>query len=181
MDIRIPYFENMELGKAYNIAMESVKDWVLFIDHDIMLATNPYYFNACKAAIYELGHKAGWITCVTNRIAAEPQLSKGAPIGNDIIEHMGHAKKLWTEHNGSVLKINEGKRTNDGLDFPGFSGFFMLTHKKAWKDVGGFKDGFLGVDNDYYHKLLKHGYDTYVMQGIYVYHIYREKMRWETL
>lgn len=177
MDIRIPYFENMELGKAYNKAMETVEDWILFIDHDLMLPLNPNYYAVCRKAMHELGHKAGWITCKTNRIACKSQIAYGAPKCNDIINHMGHAKQLWKQHGTKYTKQNNGDKA---LGAP-FSGFFMLTHRKAWEDVGGFKDGFLGVDNDYYHKLIKHDYDTYVLEGIYVYHLYGQKKTWNQL
>lgn len=177
MDIIIPYFEDMQLGRAYNLAMERVKDWVLFVDHDLMLPLNPYYFTACKNAINELGHKAGWITCKTNKIACEVQRMNGAPQEDNMIKHMKFAKRLWTEHGMSYTICNNGNKRKGTP----FSGFFMLTHKKAWEDVGGFKDGFLGVDNDYYYKLIKNGYDTYVLNGVYVYHLYHQKKKWKEL
>ena len=177
MDIRIPYYEGMQLGYAYNRAMETVKDWVLFVDHDLMLPLNPNYYAACVNAIRELGHDAGWITCKTNRIACECQLSRPAPKCNDIMNHMAYAKSLWKEHGNKYTKHNENGKAKGAP----FSGFFMLTHKKAWEDVGGFKDGFLGVDNDYYHKLIQHGYNTYVLEGIYVYHLYGFKRKWSEM
>lgn len=179
MDIRIPYEPNKELGKAYNLAMESVNDWVLFMDHDI-LHLNPYYHDVCLAVIEKIGHEAGWVTCMTNRIACEAQWDREAPKNDDVMQHMKHAKKRWKEYGPELTEMN-GDMTHKGRRFAGFSGFFMLTHKQAWKKVGGFKDGFLGVDNDYYEKLIKNGYKTYVMPGIYVYHIYRNKGKWTEL
>lgn len=170
----------MELGKAYNIAMKSVQDWVLFMDHDI-LHLNPYYYDVCTEVIKKLGHEAGWITCMTNRIACEAQWCREAPKSDDIMAHMKHAKHRWKEHGPVLLQISNGKGNmiHNGKRFAGFSGFFMLTHKEAWEKVGGFIDGFLGVDNDYYEKITKAGYKTYVMPGIYVYHIYRNKGNWD--
>lgn len=177
MDIRIPYFEDMQLGRAYNLAMETVKDWVLFVDHDLMLPLNPHYYSICRQAIHELGHKAGWITCKTNRIACGLQIAKGSPkSSNDMLEHMRFAKKLWQQHRGTYTICNNGNKRTGAP----FSGFFMLTHKKAWEDVEGFKDGFLGVDNDYYNKLLAKGYNTYVLNGVYVYHLYGAKKKWDS-
>lgn len=173
MDIRIPYASNMQLGKAYNLAMQSVTDWILFMDHDI-LHLNPHYYEVCVGVIEKLGHKAGWITCMTNRIACEYQWAREAPKNDDIMQHMAYAKKLWKEHGPKLIEIGDS-------NFAGFSGFFMLTHKKAWEEAGGFEDGFLGVDNKYYHALLKAGYKTYVMPGVYVYHIYRNKGKWSEM
>jgi len=172
----------MQLGKAYNIAMQSVDDWILFMDHDI-LHLNPHYHEVCLGVIKKIGHKAGWITCMTNRIACEVQWAREAPKNDDIMAHMKYSKKLWKEHGPKLLLI--GNKKSDmiyqGKKFAGFSGFFMLTHKQAWEDVEGFKDGFLGVDNDYYEKITKAGYETYVMPGIYVYHMYRQKAQWNNI
>jgi len=172
MEIIIPYAPNMELGKAYNKAMQTVNDWVLFLDHDALILC-PHYFDACINVIERLDHKAGWITAVTNRIACAYQLDRFAPNGDDIMNHMQYAKKRWTEF-GDTAQLIDGNVPN-----PGFSGFFMLTHREAWEKVGGFIDGFLGVDNAYWKALIKNNYDTYIMPGIYVYHIYRNKKYWE--
>lgn len=171
MQIIIPYAPDKQLGQAYNKAMETVKDWVLFIDHDIFLL-NPEYYDACMNVIARVGHNAGWITAVTNRIACGLQLRPDAPQGDDILVHMAFAKKLWVEHGDSVEMIDIN------LPTPGFSGFFLLTHREAWERSGGFIDGFLGVDNNYFHALRKAEYNTYVMPGIYCYHLYRYKRLW---
>lgn len=165
MEIRIPYKQDKQLGQAYNEAMETVKDWVLFLDHDVLILC-PDYYDACLAAIDKVGHKAGWITGVTNRIGCPHQKMKDAPKNDDIIKHIEYARKLWDEHNNDIILFD--MKTN-------LSGFFMLTHKKAWEDVGGFADGFLGVDNRYCNALVEAGYDIYLMPGIYCYHLYTLK------
>lgn len=172
LDVRTPYIKGKQLGAAYNLAMESVSDWVLFTDHDIILL-GPNYADTILHAIRTLGHNAGWITCMTNRIACPHQLSKGAPGSDNIMEHMEHAGRLWAKH-GKTLKLIDSERARNFL----FSGFFILTHKEAWEKVGGFKDGFLGVDNDYHKKLIEAGYSSYVMPGVYCYHIYHQKDLW---
>jgi len=179
MDIRIPYAKDKQLGKAYNLAMRTVSDWVLFMDHDI-LHLNPHYYDVCLAVIKKVGHEAGWISCMTNRIACEAQWCREAPKNDDIMSHMKHAKVLWEKYGPALIEVGNGNMYKMAL-FTGFSGFFMLTHKKAWEKVGGFGKGFLGVDNDYYMALIKAGYKTYVMPGIYVYHIYHNKQRWSQM
>ena len=172
IDTRIPYIPGGHLGNAYNVAMATVKDWVLFLDHDI-LNVNPHYFEACVSAIERVGHRAGWITCKTNRIANPMQHDSTAPQGDDIMAHMAHAGSLWKKHKDKLELVPPATATN----YP-FSGFFILTHKKAWEEVNGFIDGFLGVDNDYHHKLIKAGYQSYIMPGVYCYHIYKNKQQW---
>lgn len=174
IDTRIPYVTDKQLGAAYNIAMETVDDWVLFLDHDV-LNVNPHYFEACLSAIQRVGHRAGWITCRTNRIGCPHQLDKTAPQGDDIMAHMAHAGKLWQQYGDKLQMIDTTQTIKPANKF---SGLFILTHKEAWEKAGKFKDGFLGVDNDYYDKIIKAGYKSYVLPGIYVYHIYHNKKKW---
>ena len=126
----------------------------------------------CLNAVDTLGHRAGWITGMTNAIACPAQLSTDAPKGDNIMAHMQHAKKLYTKH-GNTIKLID----HETIRIP-FSGFMILTHKKAWEEAGGFDDGFLGVDNYYFNKLTHAGYKTYVMPGLYMYHIYHNKRQW---
>lgn len=166
IDVRIPFEPGKQLGFAYNRAMETIKDWVLFLDHDVLLC-NPAWYTICQDAINQVGHMAGFITCMTNRIGCSCQQDTGCP-GNDIKEHLLHAQTLQAAHRGELKKTSIS-------DTP-FSGFFILTHRRAWKDAGGFIDGFLGVDNAYYRAVSKAGYKTYVLPGLYVYHTYRLKL-----
>jgi len=165
IEVVIPYSLDGNLGAEYNRIMENIKDWVLFLDHDILIL-NKHWYRACVDAINRHGHKAGWISCMTNRIYC-PDQKCGVDVNNDnICFHIDVANGLWSKHNNKTYPPNSGVP---------FSGFFILTHKKAWEDAGGFTDGFLGVDNDYYNKITGKGYETYIMPGIYSYHIYNKK------
>ena len=53
------------------------------------------------------------------------------------------------------------------------SGVVMLIKKSVWRKAGGFKSGFLGIDNDFHQRVVKLGDKVGVMRGIYVYHCYR--------
>lgn len=170
IEIKIPYLEDMELGKSYNRCMMTAKDWVLFIDHDVMLSLNSAYYKICKKAIEDLGYRAGWITCKTNATGCGTQLAQDAPKDHNIMEHIKYASDLWKKKKYVYRKING----IGGL----LSGFFILTHKKAWEDAGGFKNGFYGVDNDYHERLITKGYEIYLIEGLYVYHIHTAKRRW---
>jgi GT2 family glycosyltransferase len=166
--------QRTNLGEAYNRLMESVDDWVCFLDHDI-LQVNPHWYHMCLAAVKVIGHRAGWITGVTNRIACPYQICNDAPKNDNIMAHMAYAKQRHLKHQANAHLVDKDK-----LVLP-FSGFMILTHKKAWQDAGGFMDGFLGVDNNYHQKLLHKGYNTYVMPGLYMYHIYGNKTQWNQL
>jgi glycosyltransferase involved in cell wall biosynthesis len=167
--IRVPvviaYAPQQKIGYAYNREMAYIDDWVVFIDYDVMLL-NPHWYDICLNAIQKVGHDAGWITCYTNRIGNQNQaLSIDNINSHDIKYHQLIAKKMYDTKRGKILDLTSK---------PGeLSGMFILTNKKAWKVVGGFKEeGFYGIDNDYSRKLKAAGFHLYLMQDLYVYHSY---------
>lgn len=171
-EIIIPYGSDGNLGAAYNRAMERARDWVCFFDHDI-LQVNPNWYKMLLHAIETLGHGAGFITATTNAIACREQLCTDAPAGHDIIEHMNYARKRQELFGKEPVKIDIAK-----MQFP-FSGFMIATHKGAWRASKGFQDGFLGVDNYYHIAITKAGYSSWIIPGLYMYHIYHAKQKWE--
>ena len=162
--VAIPYRINNELGQAYNYLMESIEDWVIFIDHDILLGLNPFWHQICLDAIEKVGHKAGWITCRVNTGRKEQKINESS---KEIEGHYNLAKKRYKQYKGQLTDVTDtcGK----------FAGNFILTHKKAWKDAEGFKEGFMGVDFNYYYRLRKAGYRFYEMEDLYVYHLYKRE------
>lgn len=166
IDVVIPYHPG-NLGQSYNVTMKRAEGWVLFLDHDILML-RPEWYQMCLDAINQVGEKAGWISGVTNRIVCPDQHRPLVVDNDDIEKHAEFSNTLFDAHGSELIKPT--------TDVP-FSGFFILTHKKAWQDAGGFCDGFLGVDNDYYKKLIDKGYETYIMPGLYMYHIYKKKQR----
>jgi len=166
IDTKIVYEPNGRLSLAYNRAMQNTTaEWVLFLDQDIFL-TNPHWYIMCLNAIRQVGKEAGWITARCNRIASSVQLYKPRKDNNDILNHVGIAKRLYEKFGSSLKQVTYGK----------LSGFFLLTSKEAWKKVGGFNEGIKGmggVDRDYCKRLLDLGYKLYVMEGLYLYHLYR--------
>lgn len=170
----VPYAKNGNIGYAYNEAMTNmVEDWVLFTDQDIYMV-NPLWFDICVNAIMNVGHRAGWITCFTNRIKCKfqvaPNINKNT---DDMMYHHKYAKNLYDTNKGKIKDLTYARGGK-------FSGMFILTHKKAWEAAGGFNEniGFFGVDCSYYSMLKKAGYKVYIMQDLYVYHGYfRETLK----
>lgn len=173
IDVIVPYEPGGRLGYAYNRAMQTVEDWVLFLDQDLLLL-NPMWYMMCLQAIRQYGNDCGWFTCWTNRLARDEQRRDDAPQSNDIEEHREFSRKLWTEYGNQVTDITIMPPPNAA------SGFFMLTNKVVWQTVGGFKEGFLSVDNDYHYKMLRHKYKVLRMDGLYIYHHYSRDWFWET-
>ena len=165
IEVVIPYEPCKNCGIAFNRAMDHASDWVLILDHDLFLC-NPNWYEAFLDAAMKLGHKAGWISAVTNRCASGNQRSQGSPEGsNELTDHIRWAQTVWEEHGASVVR-------SDGE----YCGHTILTHKEAWTKVGGFPEttGF-EVDGHYSKKLLGHGYEMYIMPGNYVYHLQNAK------
>jgi hypothetical protein len=166
IDVCIPYKENRQLGQAYNRLMKQSKGWVLFLDHDVLLLNQNWYY-ICQACIKRYGEEAGWITGVTNRIGCHWQ-RPGIEIdkdNDDIGYHLKMSKKIYDENQGSYF---------EPADYAPFSGFFILTNKTVWEMVGGFENGWL-ADNPYDEAVRKGGYKRVVMKELYCYHIKDKK------
>jgi len=194
INIHIPYKPG-NLGKAYNELMDkaSYDEWVLFVDHDVMLLRQNWY-DICVAAIEKYGKEAGWITCLTNDIYCADQLRTDAPQSNDIMIHAQFGDQLYQKNGSLAFDVDQGPvNPNEPLKHV-FSGFFILTHKEAWEKVGKFEEEdrvvdhvykgyplrfrcnkFLGVDNDYFLKLVNAGYKPKILQGVYAYHLRSKK------
>jgi len=169
----IPYIPNGMVGRAYNKTMEKIDDWVIFYDHDVLLGTNPYWYDICFNAIQQIGHIGGWFSCYTNRIGCRLQKAPNVDRKTDDIKyHREYARQLYKNNFGKIKDVTKVRGSR-------FSGMFILTHKKAWQDAGGFSEnGFFGVDVRYYTALKHAGYRVFIMQDLYVYHGYfRETLK----
>ena len=161
IDVRIGYEPGGRIGADYNrIMRESVHDWVLFLDHDVLML-HPSWYEVCQRAIDQ--HKdAGIFTCWANNIACKHQKDLGAPSGHDITAHRQRARQLWDKH-GFSCTVN--KRWL-------IAGFMMLVSKAAWASTGGFPEtGFFGVDNEFDRRMRRVRFKTYRIDGLYCYHI----------
>ena len=171
IDVKIPYESGRQLAFAYNRAMETAtSEWVLMVDHDIYLATNPHWYAMSLNAVEQLQNKkVGWITAKTNRIGNKSQLYSVQNDSDDLNQHIDIASKLYEER-GDTISVAKGN----------LSGFFILTNKTAWQSVGGFKDqgkGLSAVDNIYSKELRANGFGMYVMDGLYLYHFYKKRKK----
>lgn len=169
LDIRIPFnIDRYKLGESYNDALISTHDWILLLDHDVFLI-NPNWYKICLNAITKIGHQAGLISCRTNAAACPHQKINNIK-GHDLDIHFEIAKNREKEFKSQYTDISNAK-INDPRNL--ISGFFMITHKEVWAKVGGFAQGFLGIDNDYHKRIIFAGYKVYIIEELYCYHRYK--------
>ena len=152
------------LGNTYNQYMSLVGDdgWACFLDHDAMFTTEDWY-KQLENIIAENPEYDLFSAC-TNRVGNPGQRIAGLDETHDIMYHRGIGKRLQSQG---------GTDVNDVTNSHCISGVVMIVSKKAWKKVGGFKAGFLGVDNDFHQRIAKAGLKVGVAKGLYVYHYYR--------
>lgn len=152
------------LGLAYNSFMEYLRDddWVVFLDHDAMFTTRDWYHQICE--IIKANPDAGLLGVCTNRIGQVKQLVSGIdPNDHDLAHHRQIGKDLQAKFRHVVEECHVP-----------LSGLVMCTSKATWKAAGGFRDGFLGVDNYYQRDVLTRAHKkTFIMRGVYLYHWYR--------
>ncbi len=164
----IPYCPSghgTNLGHAYNEQMKRLDDddWACFIDHDACFTTRQWY-RQLEAITQRLDGPAV-LTAMTNRVGSRWQIAPGVDPNNHSMEyHRAIGEKLMGEH---------GAKLTDVTDHPLMSGVVILLSKNTWKLLGGFEDGFLGVDNAIHQAARDKGFKVYLMEGLYVYHWYR--------
>lgn len=155
-----PFDLDGDLGAAYNRAMRLVADddWVLFMDHDMMLTTREWYRQVIEAIAFK--PDAGAFVAMTNRIAA-PWQQIGASENHDVAHH----RRFGAE------RLKSARTLLDITDTKGFGGVLFAVSKAAWARVGGFPEGgMLCVDHGLHFALRDAGYRIYLLESLYCYH-----------
>jgi GT2 family glycosyltransferase len=160
----IAYDTERNLGRAYNAIMRGLApdDWCCFLDHDAMFTTAAWR-SQLEAVIDQQPH-AGLLAGVTNRIGRKYQVVPGAPSTHRVGDHAAFGAALLDRHGTRVRDITR--------DSP-ISGVLMCLSRETWELMGGFKDGFFGVDNRAHMDVARAGRRVYLLPGLYVYHWYR--------
>lgn len=157
-----PTAKDKNLGKAYNQYMELLPnswDWAVLCDRDTMFLQEDYYDRIERAI--QSRPKTGMFTCLTNRVGERKQCYQGKISDNpNIRDH-----KIISDQLKDIYTYKE-------IDH-GISGFIMIIQKAAWQKVGKFRDGLLGVDNEYSQRMVNNGLKVVVIEGLYVFHYYR--------
>lgn len=157
-----PFRLDKDLGRAYNETMALIgeDDWACLMDWDCSLLTHEQIKYMHK---YIELYPDALLTAYTNRIhQVSQQLDKNPADFND---YGGHIKRA---HEYSIM-LYEVEPIYKNL-----SGFLMLISKRMWNEFE-FKEGIgcLGVDTDYWRRLVAAKQPILIMKGIYVFHQYR--------
>jgi len=160
-----PRSEGKNLGLAYNelMARLSDDDWACFIDHDACFTTYDWY-----AQLEEITARLTEpcvLTALTNRVGSHWQRAPGVDRNNHAMDyHRRVGTAVQAAARGTLRDV-----THESL----MSGVVILLSKKTWLQLGGFAEGFLGVDNAIHQAARDQGFPVYLMRGVYVYHWYR--------
>ena len=162
----IPYDPegNKNLGAVYNKEMSRLKndnDYMIFIDHDAIPTTPDWQMKIIE--IINENPSVGAFTCKTNRVNCKWQLAEVDRKSNDMAYHRSEGKRVLDRFGTSVSDMTRKQL---------MSGVMIVLKKSVWKKIKGFKNGMLGVDNDFHKRLVKVREKLYLMNGIYLYHWY---------
>lgn len=160
-----PFREDKNIGAYYNQVKDATRkmgfDAVCFTDGDSCFTTHTY---GTQIADIKRKHPEGALfTCMTNRIYNKAQLHEGKKSENfNFLDHWKIGEELQKKYYSDV----------ELLDNPAelLSGVLMLV--PYWNNLR-FKDGCLGVDNDFHKKCLDKRLPVYLMKGVYMFHYYR--------
>lgn len=160
-----PFIEK-NLGQAYNHYCEIVPhddDWITFMDGDIMQLHMDW--GKIWSTILNQNNQAGIVTCLTNRVSKgnADQVCINMYDETNVIQHKKYAEQLFLEKQYSVKEMKGHF----------LSGFFFSFKKSTWKQIGGFMNGILHVDKDFFNKVKSIQKPCLVAEGFYVLHYYR--------
>lgn len=154
----VPFADDMNLGRAYNEAMNLLPEdaWAFMLDHDCALTTRDWN-RQLREAIAFLPDAGAFVAC-SNRIGAFWQKA-GNPESHDMVVHRRFGKQRLSVR--TLLDVT---------DTMGFGGVAFAISKKAWRKAGGFVDGMFCVDHQMHFALKRAGLRVYLLEGLFVYH-----------
>lgn len=157
-----PYAYDKNLGKAYNECFKNIPDhdYVCIMDGDTMFLNNDFGHQIAKTIKKRPG--GAIYTCLTNRIG-NPEQQYRVKISN--ISYIDYHKNI-------ADNLKKTKELDTASAKKRTSMLVSVISKKVWNDIK-FRDGMIGVDWDFSQRVLDAGHKIYIMQGLYVFHLYR--------
>jgi hypothetical protein len=160
----VPWSTDKNLGRAYNLVMESIPEdgWACLMDGDAMFTTGKWHGQLLDAIKRE---PDGTFCAVTNRVGPKGRRNGWQRADVDPDEHdMKVHRKLGESlvSNKDLLDVT--------LESKMCAGLMLLISKKTWAKIGGFADGLRGVDYQMHLSLATSGLKLFCIQGLYMYH-----------
>jgi hypothetical protein len=160
-----PYSVEKRLGRAYNQFMRMLPeptDFGCLMDADAVFTTHD--FGHLIQRVVSKNPSCRLFYARTNRVKCPWQRLKGAA-GDDMRRHRAYGAEVATKRGSAVRRVHR-KRV------PG-SGFLILLRKDLWNEFQFKESGIVGVDWEFFRRVVRHGEPVLQMLGVYLYHWYR--------
>lgn len=161
-----PYRTDKNIGLALNEAITQLSpsddDWIVHTDQDICFLRPDSKKQIDQVIGMNRGH---WdvLGCLTNRLASSHQLHDGRFNDDaDIRNHINIANVCHTFQYGMVAPTSVN-----------IAACLMAFRLRTWKEVGGFNEGSIRFDSEFTDAVQARGGKLGIMQGVYVFHLYR--------
>jgi hypothetical protein len=158
-----PFSTEKNIGKAINHGIKDLHycqdDWIIHCDHDTL-----WLLPDSKAQVERILSETGCdvLGCMTNRLRSPEQLIGGVFNDDDRIrEHIRIATECREKFGDEVKTANI------------VAACMMAFKVSVWEQVGGFQEGILNFDAVFCHSVRSLGFKIGIMQGVYIYHLYR--------
>ena len=153
-----PYDFNLNIGKAYNEAIEPLEGWICLTDQDTLKFE--YFAQYVKEIISTIDENTVF-TCMTNRLRRNnPQVVKECFDETDIDKHFNYFNNLWDVYGTELIPCET------------IGGVCMVFHKSAWEKVK-FVENVNTFDRIFSHQVRQVGCRTMLAKGLYIFHLYR--------
>lgn len=163
-------------GRTLNMYMEMVpheEDWACFRDGDTMFL-NQNWGNIVQAYVDKYPD-TGLFTCYASRVGKHHGQRYRGIVSNDpnIINHKRLALKIWAEN--GVGGDPSRPVLSSGILSDWVTGVLYVIKKKSWRVHPFPEEGnqILNVDKIYSRSVLANGEKIRIMQGLYIFHLYR--------
>lgn len=157
-----PYRTDKNIARGINEVVIQLQpapeDWIVHVDHDVM-----FLLPHSKADIIEVLKNTPFdiLGCKTNRLSMCDQVLEEMFQIRDVNAHVAKAKELQLSDKGKVIP------TQDSV-----AAMVMCFRASLWQELGGFEEKLL-FDKDFCQRARKAGAQLGIMQGVYVFHLYR--------
>ena len=150
-----PYAFDLEIGTAYNKAIEKAEGWICITDQDTLKP--PGFAERVHDVIKRHGNKNRLFGCMVNRVGRpQPALVPNMYMNDSITDHLEVSKTLWEVHKTDIepTKI-----------VPGYCMVFHKDLAKRWKPF---------THNTYKFDIeASNQSECMLMKGVYIIHLYR--------